>query len=251
MKVAVCVSGIARGSVQKNMDLIQNAFGDVDFFFATWKGKEKDLEKYGITDYKTFDEPFIDYHPLADVPEDIMPPVMKTWSLRERIKTDFVLRERMQHQSKQILGHSLLLKSIPKKYDMIIRARYDTLVSDKADLKHWLNLSYKEKRAIGFGTRTSRWNKLHELYVLPHVWPDRYQPSPGVSNDWGGYIMDPLILHPRKLFDHKRCWNLHNKKSLLAAERGFYQILSQPYGDTHESIYGGAQIEKYLKDTVH
>jgi len=70
-----------------------------------------------------------------------------------------------------------------------------------------------------------------------------------VSNDWGGYIMDPLILHPREIFDVDRAWTLHEEKKLLPAERGWYQVLSQPYNDNHESIYGGAQIEKYLSQT--
>jgi len=86
---------------------------------------------------------------------------------------------------------------------------------------------------------------------LPHVWPKKDSPSPGISNDWGGYIMDPMIFHPRDIFDHDLMWKLHNEHKLMAAEMGWYQILSQPYGDNHESVYGGAQIEKYLSSTKH
>lgn len=248
MKIAICVTGICRGNIKRNMDLVKEKF-DGDFFYGTWKGRENDMSKAGIKDFHVFDEPKMYYHPLADVPEDVMPPVFKTWELRKRVATDLVLRSKMEHYTKQILGHAYILKEIPEEYDMIVRVRYDTLISNKVDFTSHVEESYQEKKAIGFGTRTSRHPDLHKLKVLPHAWPDRHGPTPGVSNDWGGYIMDPLILHPREIFDVDRAWTLHKEKKLLPAERGWYQVLSQPYNDNHESIYGGAQIEKYLSQT--
>lgn len=249
MKVAICISGIPRGDVKTNVKIAQEHFGG-DVFYATYFQHENSIKKF-TEEYFLHKEPVINYHPLADVPEEVMPPVLKTWSLRERIKTDFLLRERMSHQSKQILAHDMLLNEVPDEYDMIVRMRYDTRLSKKLDLRSLLERSYENNIAIGLGTRTSRHKNLDELKELPKVWPERYVPSPNVSNDWGGYIMDPLILHPRKLWSSERLKELHRKKSLLAAERGFYQILSQPYGDTHECYYGGAQIEKYLNQTQY
>ena len=248
MKIAICVTGICRGNVKKNMDIVRQKF-DGDFFYGTWNGREGDMKKVGIKDFHTFPEPKMYYHPLADVPEDIMPPVFKTWELRKRMKTDLVLRNKMEHYTKQILGHAHILEHVPEEYDMIVRVRYDTLISSKVDFTPWVEESYNENKAIGFGTRTSRHPFLHKLKKIPHIWPNRNGPTPGVSNDWGGYIMDPMILHPRALFDAELAWKLHKEKKLLPAERGWYQTLSQPYGDTHESVYGGAQIEKYLGQT--
>lgn len=247
MKTAICISGIPRGSIHTNVKITQSIF-DGDVFYATYHDQEKTIQKY-IQDYFLHPEPVISYHPLADVPEHIMPPVYKTWMLRDRIKTDFMLRQRMSHQSKQIFAHDMLLSEVPEDYDMIVRMRYDTRLSIKADLKSMLIRSYENNIAIGFGVRTSRHKSLDVLAEIPKIWPNRHAPTPGVSNDWGGYIMDPLILHPRKLWSSERLKDLHAKKSVLAAERGFYQILSQPYGDTHECYYGGAQIEKYLRQT--
>jgi len=252
MKVAICISGIPRGDVKRNVEIAQNHFGG-DVFYSTWHNQESAIRQ--ITNkYFLHSEPKIKYHPLADVPELIMPPVHKTWHLRERCRNpkngaDVQLREKIQHQSKQIFAHDYLLKEIPKDYDMIVRMRYDTRLSTKADLRPFLERSYDEKIAIGFGTRTSRHKSLDELAMVPKKWPKRYEPTPNVSNDWGGYVMDPLILHPRELWESTRLYTLHGNQSLLSSEKGFYQMLSQPYGDTHECYYGGAQIEKYLKET--
>lgn len=248
MKTAICITGICRGNVKRNVQLLKKVFSS-DIFFGTWKGYEKDLSKYKINNFYTFEEPVIEYHPLADISDEIMPPVWKTWLLREEVKKNISLRNKMANYTKQIFGHDYILKVIPEEYDMIIRVRYDTLISDKVDFNHYLNMSYNEHKAIGFGIRNKRHNNLHELKPLPHVWPKKDGPSPGVSNDWGGYLMDPLIFHRRDMWNSKLMHKLNKEKKLLPAERGWYQILSQPYGDNHESVYGGAQIEKYLGST--
>ena len=37
MKIAVCISGIARGNVDKHVERIKKAFPDGDLFYATWE----------------------------------------------------------------------------------------------------------------------------------------------------------------------------------------------------------------------
>lgn len=250
MKIAICISGICRGNVKKNIFHLKNIFPTADLFFSTWEGREKDVEEMGLKNVKFFPEPKINYHPLTDIPDDVMPPVWKTWQLREALKKDKALRDKMRHYTKQIIGHDYLLSEVPDEYDMIVRSRYDTYASTLVDFQSYLEESYNENKAIGFGTRVTRHKRLHNMVRLPHVWPDRHGPSK-CSNDWGGYIMDPLIFHPRGLWNSDLVWKLHNESKLMGAERGWYQILSQPFGDTHESIYGGAQIEKYLNKTIH
>ena len=146
-----------------------------------------------------------------------MPPVWKTWLLREEVKKNISLRNKMANYTKQIFGHGYILKVIPEEYDMIIRVRYDTLISDKVDFNHYLNMSYNDHKAGGFGIRTGRHNKLHELKPLPHVWPKKDGPSPGISNDWGGYLMDPLIFHRRDMWNSKLMYKLNEEKKLNAA----------------------------------
>lgn len=250
MKVAICVSGICRGNVKLNMLRAKEILGG-DLFFSTWKGREKDMESAGISDYYVFDEPVVNYHPLGDIPDDVMPPVYKAWNMRELIKNDYKLREKQSHHTKQILGHGFLLKNVPEEYDMIIRIRYDTYISDKVNFTKYIEESYNQRKAIGFGMRIPRHKHLHELRVIPKIWPDKDIPTPFMSQDWGGYLMDPLIFHPRDMFDLDLMWQLHNEGKLMVAEYGWYQILSQPYGDNHESIYGGAQLERSLWKTTY
>lgn len=247
MKTAICISGIPRGKAKSNIDLMKKKFGTSDVFFLTWKGQEEAFKKLLPEEkFYTHKEPVMHYHPLADVDESVMPPVFKTWKLREACSTDLKLRENMSHYTKQIHAHAYLLQQVPEEFDMIIRSRFDTLISDKVDFFPLIERSYVNNIAIGFGTRVRRHDNLDVLAEVPKIWPDRYEPTPGVSNDWGGYIMDPVIMHPRKLFDAELVQKLHKDKKLLPAERGWYQILSQPHGDTHECYYGGAQVEKYV-----
>ena len=146
MKTALCISGIPRGTVKQNVDIALKHF-DADVFYATYTNQEEQVKKHTDT-YYLHAEPSTPYHPLADVPENIKPPVDKTWKLRERIKTDFMLYERMKHQQKQIFAHDMLLNELPEEYDMIIRMRYDTRLSTKVDLKLLLVRSYKNNIAI-------------------------------------------------------------------------------------------------------
>ena len=105
-----------------------------------------------------------------------------------------------------------------------------------------------ENIAIGFGTRTSRWVDLDKLYVVPRRWPDGIDDT--ISQDWGSYLMDVMIMHPRKLLDTEHAFKLHEEKKLLPAEVGWWQVLSEPTGgENHISMYGGAQIERFLTRT--
>lgn len=248
MKVAVCISGICRGNVKLNLHHLREHF-PYDYFFATWKSKEKDVQTHlPDVQYNTYDEPTLHYHPIGDIDG---PPAPKLMIQREYCKTKRwgpgtgeQWYERTKHHTKQILIHDMLLKDIPEEYDMIIRARFDTYVSPNVNFQEYLNISYQRNIAVGFGTRTSRHKNINQIVEIAKIYPNGKDDS--ISQDWGWYLMDPLIMHPRKLWDHERVQSMHENKQLAAAEFGWYQVLSEPYGDTHTSVYGGAQIEKYL-----
>jgi hypothetical protein len=245
MKIAICITGLPKGNYKEAYKRFEKVFPNVPIYSATWDYERSNKNLPASTFF--FEQPTMHYHPLADIPKDIMPPVYKTWLLREKAKKG----DKISNGTFQILCHSLLLKSMPGDYDMIIRSRWDTHISSKVDFHSLLQDSYNNKKAIGFGVRTSRYKKLHTLHKLPHIWPERHGPTPGVSNDWGGYIMDPMIFHRRDMFNHSLCWTLHNEKKLMSAERGWYQLLSQPYNDNHDCFYGGAQLEQFMKQTQH
>ena len=60
MKIAICFSGIARGSVTRNIKSVEAAMPDADFYYATWKERENDISKK----YKavTYPEPVLHYN---------------------------------------------------------------------------------------------------------------------------------------------------------------------------------------------
>jgi len=248
MKIAVCLSGICRGNVKRNLEHMRHQF-NYDYFFATWKGREKDIEvSLPGEKYFTAVEPKMHYHPIIDVP-NLLSPKLKAYM--EAFKSGQYKKnmiDRTLNHTKQILAHAFLLEKIPNEYDMIIRARYDTFISKQVNLHKFIDESYTKKQAIGFGTRNSRHSNFLEIKEIPQLYPDGKKK---ISQDWGWYIMDPIIMHRRDMFNLDLVWKLHNEKKLLPAENGWYQILSEPYGDNHRCFYGGVQIEKYLKSTIY
>jgi len=254
MKVAVCLSGICRGKVQRNLQELRKHF-PYDYFFSTWEGREEEAKKLlPGEEILTFPEPKMHYHPVIDIPEELVTtPKMRIHRKNYNAgqysnRTDGYgvnMRTRTLNHTKQILAHAYQLQTLDPSYDMIIRVRYDVLVSDKVDFTKYLNDSYNNREAIGFGVRGTRHKTIHAFKEVEKVYPNEMTPS-HVSHDWGWYLMDPLIFHPRSMFDIGRTLKLHEEKKLMAAEWGWYQILSKPYGDNHRCIYGGAQIEKYL-----
>lgn len=245
MKIAVCISGICRGDVSRNINALKNRFPTADFFYGTWKGREEGMANIpGKPKFFTFDEPEMHYHPLTDQEPDFIKnygPKINSQYKQFRLKPKMI--ERTKHHTKQILAHAYMLQEIDPSYDMIVRARFDTWVTPQVNFNPCLIDSYEMKRSIGFGVRGSRHRDINKLKDVPKVYPDENYTG---SQDWGWYLMDPLIMHRRDTFDIDYALQLHRDKKLLPAEWGWYQVLSEPFGDNHRSIYGGAQIEKYL-----
>lgn len=242
MRIAVCISGICRGNIKKNLSHLRLHF-PYDFYFATWNNATipDDLKNYEV---KLYEEPIINYHPIKDVAHIHAP---KFAIQREKcVSGEYgkAWQERTKHHTKQILIHDMLLKDLSEDYDLIIRSRYDTYLSSTVSFDSYLQKAFTENIAIGFGTRISRHHDVNVLKQIPKIYPDGKNPN--VSQDWGWYLMDPLIIHPRKLWNHSLVNTLHLEKKLAAAEWGWYQILSEPFNDSHMCVYGGAQLEKYL-----
>jgi|TARA_B110000908_G_C10225333_1_gene437621 hypothetical protein len=241
MKLAVLYSGQARGDFIKNYQSVKHHFPDADFYFSTWHNAVQFMPPN--VNYNTYPEPKMHYHPIVDV-DDVKS--MKLALTKKQCRTNSSLYERTLHHTKQILAHAYQLQDLDASYDMVIRVRYDCYLSPKVDLMSYLIKSYEENIAIGIGTRTTRHKNLHELKEIPRVHPETTEDI----QDWSYYIMDPIIFHPRDLFDIDMVLEYHRDSKLLPAENGWYQILGEPHNDSHLCIYGGAQIEKYLETTT-
>jgi len=254
MKIAVCLSGLVKGQVHRNISRLKDRF-PYDFFYSTWTKNQEDIEWFPQIDNCVLcDEPVMHYHPIKDAPELYtlkLKGIKKSLEVSDNVmnQVDPNYTKRVPDHTKQILAHAHLLDSLPEEYDMIIRARYDSYVSSQIDFLPYVERSYDNNIAMGFGTRGTRWGWLDRVVQIPKRHPDGKDES--ISQDWSCYLQDPIIMHPRKIFDTSYARKLHEEKKLLPAEVGWWQVLSQPYGngESHESYYGGVQVERFLHQT--
>jgi len=246
MDIAICFSGIARGNVKRNVEHVKKAFGKfgkVDLFFSTWKEHENDISR----EYKavTYPEPEIHYDAWTECVVDNPHHKYKQYKdARLKGKDKYYQNATLKNSLKQILGHLYQVEDLPKNYDMIIRVRWDVIVSTVWDFRKYINQSYEENKAIGFAIRGGRWIHLNTCKDIDHVYCT-LETDISYSRDWCYWLNDNMIFHPRKILDSNKTWELFKEKRLWPAEYGWYQILSTL--DNHHCVYGGAAIERFRR----
>ena len=232
IKVAVCVSGICGDDTLRNMDMLQSQL-PYDFFFGVWDGKENNVSRK--LNAVSFDEPKSTYHHYCDITDNSYTTFM---NVRNRIiQSGYHSKyDNRRYQANQIVAHAHMLDYIPNDYNMIIRTRYDIIISNKIDYDSYIKESYKNNCAMGFGTIYAVNPTIHSIVNAP-------------VKRWEKYLIDNFIIHPRSLFDTKRVFKLINDQQLKPAEFGWYQILSEPHGsgDTHKCFCGASQVNRSIK----
>jgi len=241
LKVAVCVSGLARSGrpdrdISLNLKSVKRAFPMADVFLGTWSQHANHVGHL-FPEYRILPiiEPNIHYHPYIDAPYDII----RTDKLRKMVRqshNDAMLRERYSHQTKQILAHAAMVDNLPTPYDAIIRVRYDTYVSQQADFAEYLSICISQQRAIGFA-----WMQGVTDF-------DVATPLPSDSQYRDRFLFDQLIIHTANTFDPSYVRKLSDEKRLLPAEFGWWQVLSEPYGDNHLCVCGWANPDKNVDE---
>lgn len=238
MKVAVCISGALKSGNPKgqhsskrcltnNNKIIRSKFPTADFYYATWDMYKDEFEKT-FPDYlcNFFPEPQMHYHPYLDVDEkDYLSQAYKSIATGWARKGGQARTEWTSHHTKQILIHSWLISKIKDQYDIIVRARFDGFISKNADFTEYIKDTYNNKRANCFGT--TKHDKFDNISPLT-IHPDK-------ANYW---MIDQLIIHPADAIDVNEVNQLHNQKKLLAAEYGWCQVISMPYGSNHRNFTG-------------
>ena len=67
MKIAVCLSGLVKGQVHRNISRLKDRF-PYDFFYSTWTKNQEDIEWFPqIDNCELCDEPVMHYHPIKDM----------------------------------------------------------------------------------------------------------------------------------------------------------------------------------------
>ena len=122
--------------------------------------------------------------------------------------------------------------------DKVVSVRFDTIVSDKIEWKNFLHESYDWLSPIGFNTINYKKKWPHHEFAPMHEGAQFY-------------INDALIFHPRRLWNTELVDSLHSERNLMGAEEGWYQVLSEPWGNIHKSWHGGAYMAgvwEHIKD---
>ena len=246
MKIAICFSGIARGSVTRNIKSVEAAMPDADFYYATWKERENDISKK----YKavTYPEPVLHYNSWTECVEDNPNHKYAQYKFGISNKIGGVYQtESLNHSTKQILAHAYQVRDIKKDYDLIVRIRWDAVCGSRINFQKYLDMSYNENIAVGFAIRGGRHTNLNIFKDIAHKYCTR-DTDISVSRDWCWWLNDNLIIHPPSKFDPEKVFKLHEEKRLWPAEFGWYQVLSE--NDDHHCVYGGCAIERFVKDAI-
>lgn len=212
MKVAVCVSGLPRGDYHKNISELKEYF-PYDFFYGTWSDAEIALPHVYF-----FEQPNISYNPGFEFIGN--PPY--TYKEKGEYHKAKQKPKLWLHRTKQILLHAYMMEMIPSEYDMIIRCRFDTVINKQQPtetITTILKNAYQNRRSVGFFTPKRQTEKFLTTF---RKLPLKHNRSVEMHSDH-------MIFHRRDMFDTKLVWNLHAKSELVAAEYGWYQILSKPY----------------------
>lgn len=232
MKIAVCISGACAskrddGCLVSNNKLIKSKFPTADFYYATWDRFKPTFEE-NFPDEKClyFPEPKMHYHPYMGIAKEDYISDFFEGHVKWANKGGKKRLEWTSHHTKQILIHSWLVNTIQDNYDIIIRARFDTYIHENANFEPYIQDSYKHHRANCFGA--TNWKLLHQLR--------EFDTSPKTRHHV--WMIDQLIIHPADIIDVNTVNKLHAEKRLHAAEYGWYQVISMPYGSTHRNHSG-------------
>lgn len=223
MKVAVCFSGLVGPDASENVNRFRKSV-PYDCFFGHWSGREA----LGGVDSIELVEPELHYNPangfVGDVP----------FGYKYFIRNGLADRPEWEHRTKQIMAHAMMCDLLPEQYDVVIRARYDTIVDPNIDIDYWARLAFGQRRAIGFYVPKGQNSKyLQNAYVNEPDHPRALE-----------HLPDHMIIHPRCLMNSELVFSLHELRQLIVAEWGWYQVLSLPFGKNHLSILGKAGVTK-------
>lgn len=223
MKIALLISGQIRSDAESNIKKLQHYFKPDNIYLATWNN-----QKTNIAGMQYYAEPELHYNPALEIVGHIPESYMKY------IRNGMARREFWKHRTKQILIHAYMLRDIVESNDIIIRARFDTIIAPEIDIREKIQESFDKNKAIGFyvpkGQNNKHLNKL-EKHDKNH-------------NRCHEHLVDHLIIHPRNIFDVNKTLDMHDKKELIVAETGWWQVLSKDHGNNHDCYLGFAGVDK-------
>jgi len=145
------------------------------------------------------------------------------------------LLKQTKDNSKQILGHFYLVNSLPTKYKVIIKMRYDVILSSKANYKKFIEKVQDAGCSVGFDAGGGEnYGPQHEL---------KEHNNGDCKRCTGWYLWDHLLIHNRDRL--KNVDKFFENKDLLGAEWGWHQVLHHQWGDkNYQNVQGGETLVK-------
>jgi len=241
--VAICFSGLYRGQALKNIEVFRQAFPNVDMYFEAWE--HPDLPDF-ITPVKEPREVFPSYEWKASTQRFVVDPTKRA---EPAIPGGT--------HCKQHYGHAHIVKSLPKDYRYIVRARYDVRLSLDIDWTHRARFGMKHKLVIGIGVRPPL--RLESGIETHHPEWDSWKHYPCYGwgqqhwHFWGHGLSDSMIMHPRSMIDCDFVFRNYEDETLRKGEHGWWQILIENnYGpipwdkDPSVNYVGGLVFDRWL-----
>lgn len=229
MKIGIFVSSQIRGSVEnlrRNLFLLKEAFPTGELILGIWDYQENQAYSYLdlVKEIMIIKEPVIHYDPYIDNPN-----ALSNYQYQKKLKSP---NERHKHQTKQILAHNKLMHHYRKKYDVIIRARWETVVAFTINFLPYVREAIEDAKTISISTRM---DYHREIFRIGEFTSSEY-PYMNHRNSKTGRVFlanadNQMLLDNGILIHRSEDWNvdlvdeLHSTKKLLAAEFGWYQVL--------------------------
>jgi len=234
--IAVCVSGIT--SMVPEYKLIREVQAKVfpyDTFFLQWNG----YPKADLPNVSYVDEPTWDYHVLSEVKAKPNCPIFRKYTKKPHGKIYRKSRPRMYKQFKtsanQIMSHAHLVNSLDPKYTTIIKLRFDTIVSTRADYSSYIKMA-EQGITVGFDADKGKKNYGANPNMTIH--------QPKDCDRCHARIWDHMLMHPRARL--KNVFEMKEQQKLCGAEWGWYQILAEQWNDNNFiNVLGGETIAKW------
>lgn len=228
LKIAVVQGGQLRMDddiLTLSDNLLKDAFPNADFFYPVWRedwnSRREIVESFGGT-VEVIDEYEIDYHPYNDNPDAV-----DTENYKKKLVNPNVYRH--THQTLQILNHNRMMRKYLQDYDVIIRTRYDSIISPVQVFDDAIDMVMSANAVISYQDSGDHFFTANSFIVSKQA---------KMVSDGG------LIFHSPKVWDCDLVTHLDKRKKLLAAEFGWYQVL---IGDTDIPYYrfdGGAHMTR-------
>ena len=258
MRIGIFIFGQLRRTDEDIRTLcatLKDALPTAEFCYATWKDEleeRKELLDSLEGDVELFDQFDLHYRPYLDN-EGVYDNYQ--W-LKKFNKPNW---PRHPHQTKQIVLHNELMKKHGHRFDVIVRTRFDCMVSPVVNIEDMCKEVYNEPCMTSCMARSTLESSILGIWYKCVGWIDPYMPykSDNADGSHRYWMYNPtqsmmvndtgLIIHRVEDWDTDYCDRLHNDCKLLAGEFGWHQMLIQNTSHGKWIHYdGGATLTRCL-----